>query len=135
MNLEQTMTEAKRLDLSFGVTEDFRLSIQPKARITPELRTALTDHKGEIACELLWSRYAGLTGADQDIFPPAGPAMREAYGNPRAFAKALVEFDLARKYWDLIKRQAESPRPALIITEDGIIALQERPDGGREAAE
>jgi hypothetical protein len=61
--------------------------------------------------------------------------MREAYGNPRAFAKALVEFDLARKYWDLIKRQAESPRPALIITEDGIIALQERPDGGREAAE
>jgi hypothetical protein len=119
------------MGVAFGVTRNFRLSATPKSRITPELREGLKEHKNTIACEIMWHDYVVATGQSTEDLPPASPDLRDAYGDPRAFAEALRDYDLVRKYWDLIEKQAEDSCAAALITADGIVLLRESPDGCR----
>jgi hypothetical protein len=134
VNVEQTLLEAQRLGVEFAVTRDFRLSAKPKSLITPELRKALKEHRDTIVCEIMWHEYVTAIGISTDDLPPASPDMRRAYGDPRAFAEALVEYEIVRKYWDTIEKAAESPQAAALVTADGIIFLRESDDGSEDGA-
>jgi hypothetical protein len=121
MNYRETLAEAERLGLDFGLTEELRLTVEPKSRITPELRAALKEHKGLVVCEILWQRYLEGTGGSE--LPPPSPRLREAFGDPEAFVAALTEFELVRAYWRTIERLSGSPDAAVLFTKDGIIGI------------
>jgi hypothetical protein len=121
MNHRETLAEAERLGLGLGLTEELRLTVEPKSRITPELRAALKENKGEIVCEILWQRY--LEGMGGSALPPPSPRLREAFGDPEAFVAALTEFELVRAYWGTIERLSGSPDAAVLFTKDGIIGI------------
>jgi hypothetical protein len=123
MNIEQTLSAIGRANLSLGVDEDHKLLVSPKQRITPELRAAIKEHKGQITCELMWSSYLTWIAEGADNLPPCSPALREAYGDPHAYADALVDFEVVRKKYGLIRHMLESPDAAAVITKDGIILV------------
>jgi hypothetical protein len=123
VNLEATLDECKRLDLELGMTEEYRLTVHPKGRITPELRAALKEHKGAILCELMWGTYVAATGADLDNFPPTSPRLKDAYGDPEGFVGALTEYESIRERWDILKPLLGTPDGAAVLTMDGIIAV------------
>jgi|SRR5215203_197739 len=134
MNLQQTLNLAQERGVALAITGDFQLSVKPKSQITPELREAFREHKGEIVCELMWHEYVECIGQDPRTLPAASPEMEETYGVPKAFAAALVKYDIARRYWDLIEEQAKNGREAAIVTQEGVIFLRAEPGGEWEEA-
>jgi hypothetical protein len=92
MAYEGLLAECNRRPVGFRATGDFDLIASPKNGLTPELHAAIGEHKGKIACYLVWAHYVvEWTGADVDDLPPWSPSMKEAFeaGNPSEFCSTF----------------------------------------------
>ena len=123
MDLAETLAEMGRLGLALGVSKDLRLEVRPASKITPELRAAIKEHSKEVVCELMWSDAVGMLGKEGKELPPPSPDLQRSYGDPEAYAEALVKYVLAAKYWRVIEQAAGSPAEAVILTPEGTIVV------------
>jgi len=127
VNLEETMSEVGRLCLTLMVTEDLKLAISPKKILKPKLREAIREHKGEIVCELMWASYLDWIDYPTEL-PPSSPALKEAYGYPRTFYRALMEYDHVRENYELIEHPLVKERGAVIMSERGLLIVDKDED-------
>lgn len=128
MTFEETFEELNRRGVGFRITEDFRIIAKPKERLTPELRKAIKRYKGRIACLLVWDAYMEWAGVDADDAPPWSPAMRECCneGRPEEFYRALKDYDLVHRNWQMVKGVLATPGGSGLIigrNHGGLIAV------------
>jgi hypothetical protein len=71
----------------------------------------------------MWSDATGMLGEAGVALPPPSPDLQRSYGDPKAYAEALVEYVLAAQYWRVIERAAGAPTEALIFTREGVIVV------------
>jgi hypothetical protein len=129
MDLVETMVEMSRLELAPSVSRDLRLEVRPASKITPELRAALKEHSKSVVCQLMWSELVGMLGEEVEL-PPTSPDLRRSFGDPQAYAEALLKYALAARYWRMIELSAGRPAEAIILTPQGTIVVG--PEGEEE---
>ena len=124
MDLAETLAEMGRLGLALGVSKELRLEVRPASKITSELRAALKEHSKEVVCELMWSDAVGMLSEEGKELPPPSPDLQRSYGDPEAYAEALVKYVLAARYWRVIEQAVNSsPAEAVILTPEGTIVV------------
>jgi hypothetical protein len=57
MAYEELLAECDRRRVGFRATGDFDPIASPKDGLTPELHAGIKEHKGKVACYLVWAHY------------------------------------------------------------------------------
>ena len=126
MDLLETMVEMRRLGLAPRVSRDLRLEVRPASKITPELRAALKEHSKSVVCQLMWSELVGMLGEEEVELPLPSPDLRRSFGDPQAYAEALLKYALTARYWRMIELCAGRPAEAIILTPQDTIVVGPR---------